>query len=43
MDLQEEVILNYDINGYENKPDLFSKNEYSYLIVLKVLQGYSSN
>jgi len=23
--LQEEVILNYDINGYENKTDLFSK------------------
>src|SRR5690554_4247176 len=25
MGLQEEIILNYDINGYESKPDLFSK------------------
>ena len=23
--LQDEIILNYDINGYENKTDLFSK------------------
>lgn len=25
MSLQEEIILNYDINGYEDKTDLFSK------------------
>lgn len=25
INLQEEIILNYDINGYENKSDLFSK------------------
>ena len=38
MDLQEEVILNYDINGYENKPDLFSKKMNT--VILSSLRSY---
>ena len=38
MDLQEEVILNYDINGYESKPDLFSKKMNT--VILSSLRSY---
>lgn len=38
MDLQEEIILNYDINGYESKTDLFSKKMNT--VILSSLRSY---
>lgn len=38
MSLQEEVILHYDINGYENKSDLFSKKMNT--IILSSLRSF---
>src|SRR5690606_13999498 len=38
MGLQEEIILNYDINGYESKPDLFSKKMNT--VILSSLRSY---
>lgn len=38
INLQERAILNYDINGYENKSDLFSKKMNT--VILSALRSY---